>query len=273
MALSAGTPQLTVRERRAAARQPAHEGALSHKPLREAPKLREPPAPAPPPPEETPQSAPPEAPRPRRPWLRWLMTFLTLALLLGALAASWFLLPVRAVTVTGNRHLSAQQVQALAGLSGERPFGWLYYGPWRAQALRDNPWVAAAHFSRLFPDRVDITVNERQPVAWLRQPDGSQVALAADATPLPDAPLGARPLPVISGWGPDRSADALYAASALSRYNVKSVEYTPTGMTIQTDKGTVWSGDRELLLKYGAALETIEGSRINLYPWGVSVQK
>lgn len=223
---------------------------------------------------------------PRRvstPRSRALGVLFTLLGLSALAAASWFLLPIRSVTVKGNHELSALEVKRLAGLDNTQPFGWLYYGLWRAGALRDNAWVEAAHITRRFPDRIEITLNERQPVAWLRDAEGKMTALAADATPLPTPQTGAdkgsqssaqRPLPVISGWGPDRSADALYAAGALSRYNVKSVEYTPTGITIQTDKGTIWSGDRELLLKYGALLEQMtEGSRINLYPWGVSVQK
>ena len=78
----------------------------------------------------------------------------------------------------------------------------------------------------------------------------------------------------MSGWGPDRTADALFAARALARYNVESVTYTPTGITVQTNQGTIWSGDAALLLKYGQAIETqAQGGRINLYPWGVSVQR
>ncbi|MFC6666296.1 hypothetical protein ACFP9V_13715 [Deinococcus radiopugnans] len=38
-------------------------------------------------------------------------------LLTGALAASWFALPIRAVEVTGERHLSAGRVRELAGLT------------------------------------------------------------------------------------------------------------------------------------------------------------
>ncbi len=243
--------------------------------------------------------------------LTWLISLMVIG---GVLAASWFLLPIRSVTVVGNHHLSETEVKRLAGLERAQPFGWLYYSPGQASALRDNAWVEAAHITRIFPDRVVLTINERQPVAWLRRSNGELTALAADATPLPSyqsepstaqtattsttpaadtpephmtggvagvdakapdtATSAQRPLPVISGWGPERSDDALYAAGALSRYNVKSVEYSPTGITVQTDKGTIWSGDRALFLKYAAAIESqSEGSRINLYPWGVSVQK
>lgn len=222
----------------------------------------------------------PESPAPRRaergPRV-FLSVLLGTLLLFALLGASWFLLPIRKVSVTGNHQLSSLEVKRLAGLDGARPFGWLYYGPWRAEALRDNAWVQAAHITRRFPDEITLTINERQPTAWFRDAKGELTALAADATPLPleGHPEGSQPnLPIISGWGPDRSDDALYAVGALSRYNVKSVEYTPTGLTIQTGKGTIWSGDRELLLKYAGAIENqSEGSRINLYPWGVSVQK
>ena len=88
----------------------------------------------------------PQAPeaRPRRVPARLWPGLLAGALLLGVLAALWFLLPVRSVTVSGNRHLSAAQVTRLAGLTppfygAEHPGGWLFYGGWRAAGLRASP--------------------------------------------------------------------------------------------------------------------------------------
>ncbi|AWN24473.1 cell division protein FtsQ [Deinococcus irradiatisoli] len=192
-------------------------------------------------------------------------------ILAGAAVGVWFYLPIKAVQISGNRHLSDVEVKRLAGLSGEKPFGWAYYGAWRAGALRDNAWVASAQITRVFPDRVEVAIKERRPVAQVRSSNGNLSVIAADGVPLPDAPPTG---PIISGWGPDRTGEALLAARVLSRYNVKSVTYTPTGITVTTDQGTLWSGDAALLLKYGQAIETqAQGGRINLYPWGVSVQR
>ncbi|WP_225429881.1 cell division protein FtsQ/DivIB [Deinococcus detaillensis] len=214
-------------------------------------------------------------PLPRRSfWQRFgrLISAVLAAVLIGGAAVGlWYGLPIKAVQITGNSHLSAAQVKQLAGLSGEKPFGWLYYGLWRATGLRDEPWVASAQLTRIFPDRVEISVAERTPVAQVRDRSGQVSVIAADGTPLPGAVATG---PVISGWGPDRTQDALFAVRAFSRYNVESVTYTPTGITVQTGKGTIWSGDIKLLLKYGQAIETqAPVGRINLYPWGVSVQR
>lgn len=220
-------------------------------------------------------TSPPDAPLPHRRFWQHYKVFLSVALsaliIAGGAFALWRYLPVRAVQISGDRHLSSLEVKRLAGLSGEKPFGWLYYGAWRASALRDNAWVASAQLTRVFPDRVEIRLTERVPVAQVRARSGALSVIADDGTVLPGAsPTG----PVISGWGPDRTADALFAARALARYNVESVTYTPTGITVQTSKGTIWSGDKALLLKYGQAIETqAPVGRINLYPWGVSVQR
>lgn len=214
-------------------------------------------------------------PLPRRNfWQRFgklLSTVLAILLIGGAAVGLWYGLPIKAVQITGNRHLSLAQVKQLAGLSGEKPFGWLYYGLWRATGLQGEPWVASAQLKRIFPDRVEISLTERTPVAQVRASSGSLSVIAADGTTLPGAEATG---PIISGWGPDRTQDALFAVRAFSRYNVESVTYTPTGITVQTSKGTIWSGDIKLLLKYGQAIETqAPGGRINLYPWGVSVQR
>lgn len=236
----------------------------------EAPHLGSP-TPAPPP------AAPPIDPEPprrnRRPF-PWgpLLGGLALA---GGLAASWALLPVRQVTVSGNRHLTGAEVRRLAGLGGVPgggEFGWLYYGGWRARGLLDSPWVAAAQVTRRFPDRVEITVTERVPVARWQDVTGTLESLAADGTVLPGvAQAGA--LPLVHGWGPERREEALRVLSALSGYNVQSVAYTPSGLRVNLAAGSVWSGDPESLLKYAGSIGMYPNKNINIYPWGVSVQE
>ncbi|MFC6591042.1 cell division protein FtsQ/DivIB [Deinococcus lacus] len=216
------------------------------------------------------EAAPTVAPTPRphrRVTARWktrLLTALGLLGVAGALAASWFLLPVRSVTVAGNQHLSQVQVQQLAG--AEPGFGWLYYGAWRAQKLAQDPWVASATVTRRFPDTLEIQVRERQPYA-LWEMGGERRVVAADGTVLPEAQVQGN-LPVLRGWGPDRLRDSLAIAEALRGYNVKSVAYTPTGITAETERGTAWSGDLESLLKYAGALTQFPGQQIHIYPWG-----
>ena len=221
---------------------------------------------------------PPPVPPARKPrgwfWRQYrvfLSVMLGALLLIGAAVGLWYGLPIRTVEVSGNKQLTLLEVKRLAGLSNAEPFGWLYYGAWLAQALADNAWVESAHITRVFPGRIEVRLQERVPVAQLRDRSGVISVVAADGTPLPGAQATG---PVISGWGPDRMSESLFAARALARYNVQSVTYTPTGLTVHTSQGTIWSGNSALLLKYAKAIETqAQGGRINLYPWGVSVQR
>ena len=235
---------------------------------------------------EPPQDAAPEQPAaepvpqppakpPRSFWRRFrlpiLLTLLVL-IIVGAAVGAWYGLPIKTVQISGNKHLTAAKVKQLAGLSRKNtPLGWLYYGAWRATGLTQEPWIKSARIIRVFPDRVKVDITERSPAAQVQDGGGTTSVVAEDGTVLPGAsPIG----PIISGWGPDRTLEALYAAKAFSRYNVESVKYTPTGITLQTGQGSIWSGSLALLLKYGQASETqAQTGRINIYPWGVSVQR
>lgn len=203
-----------------------------------------------------------------RPRVWW--TLGGLGLLAAVWAASWFLLPIKQVQVTGNSHLTEAQVKKLAGLSSSH-FGWLYYGKGRAQGLLANPWVQSAVVTRKFPDTVMLDITERKPFLKAVQPDGSVDAVAEDGRLLPNAP-DIEKLPSVTGWGPNRLPEAVLVARALSRYTVESVAFTPSGLTVQTASGTVWSGDPKSLVKYAGSISMYPNKKINIYPWGVSVQ-
>ncbi|AAF10209.1 cell division protein FtsQ/DivIB [Deinococcus radiodurans] len=234
--------------------------------------------------EGAPTPAPTPAPRPRRSPARprrahkpgWWV--LGAAVLAGLLYLSWAQVPVRQVVVSGNTHLAADEVRRLAGLpAGESPFGWLYYGRWKAKGLLTSPWIASAEVTRQFPDTVRIQVNERQPLARWRRTGQPELLLAEDGTALPIRPGvtagNLAMLPVISGWGPERLSEALRLTRALSRYTVQSVTYTPSGLSAQTASGTAWGGDLETFVKYAGSIGMYPNKQIHIYPWGVSVQE
>lgn len=201
-------------------------------------------------------------------WRWWVLggVVTIAALLVGA----WFALPIRVLSVSGNVRLPAARVLELAGL--QRGFGWLYYGQWRARGLMDSPWVQSAVVTRRFPDTVTVAVTERRPAARWQQDDGKVVALAVDGTVMPGV-QGLERLPLIQGWGPERLGDALKIMGALSGYNVQSVQYTPTGLSVKIGAGSVWSGDPDNFLKYAGSISMYPNKTINIYPWGVSVQE
>ncbi|MDO4262739.1 MAG: FtsQ-type POTRA domain-containing protein [Deinococcus sp.] len=212
--------------------------------------------------------APSRAASRHRAGVRWGWVFLPLAML--GLAASWFALPIREVEVSGHRHLSAAEVVQAAGVGGGS--GWLYYGARQASGLTRNPWIESAEVTRQFPDRLRVQITERRPYAVLRESGQPPVAVARDGTRLPGAELAAT-LPTVSGWGPERTGDALTALEALAPYHVQSVEYTPSGLSVKAADSSAWSGDLESLLKYAGALTEYPNQQIHIYPWGVSVQE
>lgn len=198
---------------------------------------------------------------------RVLWSVLGAALVVGTAVGAWYVLPVRSVQVRGNDFLSDRRVMQLAGV--RRDFGWLYYGAWQARALEANPWVRSARITKVFPDTVVIDVVERRPSARLER-NGKRVVIDWDGTVLPGAPAVG---PVVRGWGPDRSREGVDAARLLARYDVKSVAYSPGGLTVETASGTVWSGSLVSLQKYATGVTMYRAKRINIYPWGVSVQE
>nr|WP_027482656.1 FtsQ-type POTRA domain-containing protein [Deinococcus pimensis] len=195
------------------------------------------------------------------------MTALAVALAGGALAGLWYGLPVRHVEVVGNRFVGDARVAQLAG--ARRDSGWLFYEEWSAGGLKRSPWIREAKVTKTWPDRLRIEVRERVPAVRLER-DGRVVVADWDGTVLPGAPKVG---PVIRGWGPDRTREAMEAARLLSRFNVEAVEYSPSGLTVKTRDATIWSGSLVSLRKYGASVTMFQAKRISIYPWGVSVQE
>jgi cell division protein FtsQ len=156
----------------------------------------------------TPESAPSERRRAVRNFTR--AAFATL--LLGAMAAGGYALlrwepwhlPVRVVTVQGDlRHISRQRLAqtVLDHLDGgilTQDLGTLQ------AAVEAMPWVRGASLRRVWPDRLELTVTERQPVArWGK--DGLVTAAGVVFRPRGDKlPTG---LPRLDG--PDDQAPAV----------------------------------------------------------------
>lgn len=87
---------------------------------------------------------------------------------------------VRHVAVSGNSELSDAEVTNLAGISARASLPFL--DPAVVQArLMSVPLIAEAQVTKLYPDRVAITLKERIPYAIWQQ-DGSVQVIAADGT-------------------------------------------------------------------------------------------
>lgn len=231
-------------------------------------------------PEDVPPSPAPAAARParRRRGIKPGWVVVSGLLTLGLLFLTWSQVPIKTVQVSGNTHLTNGEVRRLAGLPQDQsPFGWLYYGAWKAKGLLASPWIVSAEVTRQFPDTVILAVSERQPFARWQRPGAGEVLVSEDGTTLPTGagivPGDLARLPVVTGWGPERLSEALRLTRALSRYTVQSVTYTPAGFTAKTASGTAWGGDLETFVKYAGSIGMYPNKKIHIYPWGVSVQE
>src|SRR5271156_6287107 len=91
-------------------------------------------------------------------------------------------LRIAAISLSGQKEVSREEVLTTAGVTGRASLLFLDADAARAQ-LKANPWIADAAVLKLYPDRLQITVTERQAFA-LWQKDGRVSVIAADGTVL-----------------------------------------------------------------------------------------
>lgn len=74
----------------------------------------------------------------------------------------------------------------------------------RRTALMGLPWVKNATVARLWPNQVSVRIEERKPVAYVKEPGLAETTLIDPSGALMAAPAGASfDLPVVVGVGPD----------------------------------------------------------------------
>jgi cell division protein FtsQ len=234
-----------------------------------------------------------------------MMRALLLALVPASLlAASYFAWPIRAVTVTGNHHLSREQVLSLAGAEVGTP--WLWVIGERAGALAAQPWVARASIIKRFPASIEIRITERQVAARFERPDlGESTLVAWDGTVLPESAqpmikLTSKPttkptskptitpaattsadLPRIIGFGSNRLTEALAIAKATG---ASEVRYSPSAFVLRFGSHEITSDGLASLQKFQQSVKLMAGLkpsktaksipvRLSVYDWGVSVKQ
>lgn len=107
---------------------------------------------------------------------------------------------IAAVALSGNKHLSREEILAIAGINGRTSLLFLDAAETRAK-LKANPWVGDATVQKLFPDRLAVTVVERAAFA-LWQTDGQINVIADDGTVLESyVSRGMLTLPFVVGTG------------------------------------------------------------------------
>jgi len=122
---------------------------------------------------------------------------------------------ISSVSLSGEKHLSLAEISAAAGVTERASLLFLDVDDSRAR-LKAVPWIAEATVRKLFPDRLAITITEREPFA-LWQMEGRVSVISADGTVLAllrDPAFASLPLVVGRAAAP-RARDFL---AALDRY-------------------------------------------------------
>jgi cell division protein FtsQ len=122
---------------------------------------------------------------------------------------------IAAISLTGSKEVSREEILTTAGVTGRASLLFLDADAARSQ-LMSNPWIGDAAVLKLYPDRLQITVTERQAFA-LWQKDGRVSVIAADGTVLEPFVEGRYvSLPLVVGKGAERGAKDFLAL--LERY-------------------------------------------------------
>jgi len=122
---------------------------------------------------------------------------------------------IAAVSLSGEKHVGRAEIIAAAGMTGRASLLFLDVEAARSR-LKTIPWIADASVRKLFPDRLQIRVREREPFA-LWQVDGKLALIAADGTvigPVVDPAFAS--LPLVVGRGAQAKARDFLAL--LDRY-------------------------------------------------------
>jgi cell division protein FtsQ len=87
---------------------------------------------------------------------------------------------IAAVSLSGEKHVTRREIFAAAGVTDHASLLFLDVDTARAR-LKAIPWIAEAAVRKLYPDRLQITVTERDAFA-LWQRDGNVSVISADGT-------------------------------------------------------------------------------------------
>jgi cell division protein FtsQ len=119
-------------------------------------------------------------------------------------------LRIAAVSISGSKEVSREEILTTAGVSGHVSLLFLDAAAARTRLLA-NPWIADAAVLKLYPDRLQISVTERQAFA-LWQKNGRVSVIAADGTVLePYIEDRYLDLPLVVGRGAEIQANDFFA--------------------------------------------------------------
>jgi len=144
---------------------------------------------------------------------------------------------VRSVSVAGEHHLTAAQIQSLAGVTADTNVFWANRGA-LAGRLEKSPWVASAVVSRSLPSTLHITVRERTAVGVL--PGKQKQVVAVDGVVLePASPHAVATLPLVVAGGHATGPQSAVARTTLA---LRAVAALTPGVRAQVASVSVGRG-------------------------------
>ncbi|MFG1479767.1 cell division protein FtsQ/DivIB [Xanthobacter sp. V4C-4] len=121
---------------------------------------------------------------------------------------------IREVNLSGHNHVTPQEILQAAGIKGSTSILFVNADDMR-EKLEALPWIQAASVRKQFPDRIDISVTEREAFS-LWQINGEIKVIARDGTPI--APYSDDPryvdLPIVVGEGANKRVGEIVDALA-----------------------------------------------------------
>lgn len=112
---------------------------------------------------------------------------------------------IGSVALSGNHHLTREEVLAIAGITGRTSLLFLDVEQAR-ERLKENPWIADATLLKLYPRELQISIKERAAFA-LWQKNGAVSVIAGDGTLLePYVAPRLLALPLVVGAGAEKNA-------------------------------------------------------------------
>lgn len=186
-----------------------------------------------------------------------------------------------AIDVEGNEHISRGDVLGIFGADLERNIFMIPLAERRAN-LERLPWVAHATVERLLPNRLRIRLQERVPIAFVRE--GSHIGLVDASGVLLDMPPDAAgdphySFPVLTGLAPDDTPEQRTARMEVFRRFLADLDsggqrrtqaLSEVDVTNPEDvKALVTLGGADILVHFGEAnfLRRFEAYQRHLPEW------
>jgi cell division protein FtsQ len=112
---------------------------------------------------------------------------------------------IGSIALTGNHHLTREEVLAIAGITGRTSM--LFFDVEQArERLKENPWISDATLLKLYPRELQISIKERAAFA-LWQKHGAVSVIADDGTVVePYVAPRLVALPLVVGAGAENRA-------------------------------------------------------------------